>query len=585
MINRLNSPLRWLAPLALARGLLAWARAALPTQAAPAAVTIASVQPGVVSNATAAQLAVTGSDFVTGTLVIVDGIGALDTSVVAATLLTAQLPAGAPPGTYTVRVLNPDGTGASLVNALSITGGTATPAPSATPPATAFARPQLVVISYGASSPQIMAGADYDFEMTVQNAGGGTASNIVAEFVSGDFLPRATGGLRAVGTLGAGQTNRFFQPLYATRGVADKKVATLEVKVTYTNEAGAAFTDSFALTFPVVQPVAGTARPTATATARALIRPQLVVSAYRADVDKLQPGSLFTLALEVDNVGNAAARRITLIVGGGSAGSGDGTPGPGGVSGGSGSFTDFAPVQSSNVQSLGELDLGATLTAKQTLIVNASTKAGAYPLKLSFIYTDERGQTYVDDQVITLLVYQTPAVELSFYRDPGPLFAGQPNLLPVQVVNLGRNTSVLGNMRVSGAGGQFSNNVLLIGALDPGGTFPLDATVIPDQPGPLELTVTLDYTDDFNQPQKITAVLTVEVLDSGIPGGEIPGEGEIPGGEVPAPAPESFWDTVVRFVRGLLGLDSGQPTTPAVPDGGGGGNGVPGPVILPGKGG
>ncbi len=137
MINRLNSPLRWLAPLALALGLLAWARAALPTQAAPAAVTIASVQPGVVSNATAAQLAVTGSDFVTGTLVIVDGIGALDTSVVAATLLTAQLPAGAPPGTYTVRVLNPDGTGASLVNALSITGGTATPAPSATRPAAA----------------------------------------------------------------------------------------------------------------------------------------------------------------------------------------------------------------------------------------------------------------------------------------------------------------------------------------------------------------------------------------------------------------------------------------------------------------
>jgi hypothetical protein len=240
------------------------------------------------------------------------------------------------------------------------------------------------------------------------------------------------------------------------------------------------------------------------------------------------------------------------------------------------------------VQSLGELAVDGTLTAQQTLIVNASTKAGAYPLKLSFVYTDERGQNYVDDQVITLLVYQSPQVEISFYRDPGPIFAGQPNLLPVQVVNLGRSTAVLGNMRVNGGGGQFSNNVLLVGSLDPGGTYPLDATVIPDQPGPFELTVTIDYTDDFNRPQKITGTLTVEVSGGGGPGepgseGPLGPEGEVPGGEVP-PAAESLWDSFLRFLRGLFGLDSGQPQPgapgPISPD-----EGPTGPVIVPGKGG
>ena len=579
-ISRLTSLLRWLTPLALAAGLLTSARTAL------AALAITGVQPGTVSNATAAQLAITGTDFVTNTVVIVDGLGALDTTFVAASLLTAQLPAGAPPGVYTVRVLNPDGGAAALANALTISGGTATPQPSATPAPTAFARPQLVVISYGASSPQIAAGADYDFEMTLQKAGGSAATNIVAEFGGEDFLPRVTGGIRAVGALAPGGTNRLFQPLYAVREVAAKKVATLTVKVTYTNEAGSTFTDTFALTFPVVQPVGGgpTRTATPTATARPVVRPQLVVTGYRSDVEKLQPGSLFTLALDVSNVGNALARRVTLIVGGGSAPTtGDGTPGPGGVSGGSGSFTDFAPVQSSNVQSLGDLDSAGTLIAQQKLIVNASTKAGAYPLKLSFVYSDERGQSYVDDQVITLLVYQSPQVEISFYRDPGPMFAGQPNLLPVQVVNLGRNTTVLGNMKVTGASGLFSNNVLLVGALDPGGTFPLDASVIPDQPGPLELTVTIDFNDDFNQPQKITALLTVEVIDAGPP---IDPGGEIPGGEAPGPVQESAWDSFLRFLRGLLGLGSGLQQTPApgapvegVPGGPGG------PIIEPGKGG
>jgi hypothetical protein len=538
--------LRLLLPVLLAAPLLLLARTAL------AALTITSIQPGSVTAGVGGTIAINGTDFISDTVVVLDGVGVLSTDYVGPTLLTAQVPSSLASGTYTLKVLNPDGSTATSPTPLTVLGPTATPAP------TTFVRPQLVVISYGASSPTIAAGADYDFEMTLQNAGGETATNIVADFIEGDFLPRVTGGIRALGSLGPGGTVRFFQPLYAIREVAQKKVASLEVKVSYTTASGQNYTDSFTLTFPVVQPASGAARPTATPTSKPVLRPQLVVGAYRTSPEKLQPGTQFALELDAQNVGNVTAKRLTLVLGGGSAGDlGSGTPGPGGVSGGGGSFTDFAPVGSSNVQSLGDLAPARTVSATQKLIVNATAKAGAYPLKLSYVYVDDTGRTYVDDQVITLLVFQTPQVEISFYRDVGPLFVGQPNQLPIQLVNLGRNTTVLGNMKVTGSQGQFANNVLLIGPLDPGGTFPLDATLIPDAAGPLDLTVTVDYTDDFNQPQKIVATLTVNVEES-----FVPPEGEGNGGEVPPPVPveETLWDRIVRFLRGFFGLDSAPPT-------------------------
>jgi hypothetical protein len=251
-----------------------------------------------------------------------------------------------------------------------------------------------------------------------------------------------------------------------------------------------------------------------------------------------------------------------MILGGGSSsgGSSDGTPAVGGISGAGGDFGDFAPVASSNVQFLGDMATNAQMGANATLIVNANTEPGAYPLQITFAYSDEKGKIYNDDQVVTLLVYSLPVVDVNFYRQPDPLFAGQPGLLPLQAVNLGRKSVVLGNMRVSVQGGQLSNNVILIGALDVGGYYTLDTTVIPDQPGPLELLVTIDYTDDFNQSQVITRTLSVDVQEMILPE---PGPGEgMQGGEggFPMPTEETFLDKALRFIKGLLGLDSGLPT-------------------------
>lgn len=548
-------------------------------QETPAAETLqlTAVQPNSIPSGTAVELVATGSGFVSGAVVIVDGFGALETSFVSSNLLRADLPGTIAPGLYSVTVVNPNAASASLSNSLTITASVATvepgtPIPTTTPLPTPFVRPQLVVSSYGASSPEVVPGENLAFEMTLANAGSIRARNVVATFVNGSFVARDTGGVRAIGTLEPGQSNRFWQPLFASRDLAGQRTGVLEVNVSYTDDYGTAYTEKFSLSFTIAKVSTGgaaptatpTPTPTATPTASPRLRPQMIITGYQTDVAKLEPGVSFALKVSVQNQGNALARRVTMILGGGSSSGGTaaGTPESGGLSGAGGSFTDFAPVGASNVQYLGDLPPGGSFDASQALIVNATTKPGAYPVKVSFVYTDDQNVSFVDDQVVTLLVYQRPLVTFNFYSPVQPLFVGQPGPLPLQLVNAGKITAVLGNFTVNANGATFDNNTVFVGNVEPGGFFPFDATVYPEQPGQLELLLSVSYTDDFNQPQVISQTLTVEVLESFIP--EEPLE-PVPEEPVPVePEPETFGQKVWRFILGLFGLSSGvaQPTQP-----------------------
>ena len=126
------------------------------------------------------------------------------------------------------------------------------------------------------------------------------------------------------------------------------------------------------------------------------------------------------------------------------------------------------------------------------------------------------------------------------------------------MTNLGRKTSVLGNMKVTAANADVTNNVSLVGALDPGGYFTLDANLMPFQGGPLEVQIEVGYTDDFNQPRVITQTLALDVQEMPTPE-VLPSDGGI-GVNIPPVAEETLWDKILRAFKGLLGLDSAQPT-------------------------
>jgi len=441
-----------------------------------------------------------------------------------------------------------------------------TPTLTSSPPPDNYLRPLIVVQSYTSGHEQVAPGQDFTLSMLLFNAGQKSAQNVVATFTSTELVARNTGGVVAVGTVHPNNRADLSQPMTVSFDVWGQTIASVDMMLTYSGEDGTAYTEKFTLTISITPPRAGgaTATPTPTATAVPSLRPLLIISSYSTDVSVLQPGNSFNVSLNVQNVGNALAKRVTMIVGGGSTQGTDnnGTPVPGGTSGSGGEFTNFAPLGSSNVQSLGDMAPADTLTANQSLIVNVSTVPGAYSLKISFTYTDDKNRIYTDDQVITLLVYSIPMLDVDFYTMTQDFYAGQPGMLPLQVINIGRKSVILGNMRATAEGATIENGVVFVGALEPGGYFPLDAMIYPDMPGPLDLTITIDYTDDFNQPQQVSKVITLDVLEAPVFEPMPEGEPGVDGGFMPEPVVETFWQKLARFVKGLIGLDSAQVATP-----------------------
>ena len=435
---------------------------------------------------------------------------------------------------------------------------TSTSAPTDTSEPQPILRPQISVQNYRTKPEDVRWGQDFTLVVKIRNQGESQAFNVQATFTTADFVPLKNGGVYIVGDLVAGNSVEIDQPMTVANWVSG--VVSVGMNLSYTDVSGTAYTESFTLNIRV----SGGGVSAATATPTGVKSSQLVITSYATSVDPLQPGEQFTLTMTIENTGNVGAQRVTMIVGGGSSGSGssDGTPQPGGVSGGSGEFTNFAPVGASNVQTLGDLPEGGAVQARQDLIVNVSTNPGAYPMKVTFSYLNPKGEPVNDEQVITLLVYSLPTVDISFYRPPDPFLVGQPGALPIQVVNLGRRLAVLGTLKIEAEGGTIENGTSLVGSLDAGGYFTLDAMVTPEQSGSMTLNVTIDYTDDFNQARTINRTLQIEVMEGMEEPVIQPGmEGGGGGGEVfPVPQEENTLQKVWRFILGIFGLDSAPPS-------------------------
>lgn len=563
--------------------LLALTLAAIPLASAYAA-DIISIAPNSILNNAGATITVTGSGFDNTAVVSLDST-ALSTTFVDAQTLTAIVPAGVAPGAYQITVSLSGGS----ANGFAVL--TVNAPPTSTPAPLPFVRPQIVVNSTKVTG-NVVGGGNFNLRVSLNNSGTSTAYNAQAVFTSAELVPTKTGGVVALGLIDQGADVGMNQSFYVPAGVlAGKSLIVVDLSVTYYDYAGTAYTDKFTLSVPITGGGGGGGVAAATATPTGVKSSQLVITGYSASVDPLQPGGQFDLKIKVQNVGNLKAQRVTMIVGGGSSGgSGSGTPQPGGVSGGGGDFANFAPVGASNVQSLGELAPGGTIEATQSLIVNVNTVPGAYPMRISFSYLNDKNDVVNDDQVITLLVYSLPNVDVSFYRPPDPFFAGQPGALPIQVVNLGKRLSVLGDIKLSAQSGFIENGSSLVGPLDAGGFFTLDAMFTPDQSGPQVIDVTINYLDDFNQPRTITKTLEIEVQEGFVeptPDPSFNGGGGGGGGEFPIPTEETALQKVWRFILGLFGLDSSTPSN------NGGASEVPvpegpsGPVVVPsgGKGG
>ncbi|PKN91061.1 MAG: hypothetical protein CVU45_01940 [Chloroflexi bacterium HGW-Chloroflexi-7] len=411
-------------------------------------------------------------------------------------------------------------------------------------------RPQLNITSYSIDAKYAKVGTVVTLTGVLENRGPLMAYNNNITFEGEGFFPQGNGGVQYIQNISpSGGKWTFTQKFMVGDALDYVETGVIKATTSYLDSTGKAYTDTFSLSIPVTSGV----NYYATATPKTTSKPQLVITENLTDIDPLQPGSIFELSLKVKNLGTTDARNVTMVLGGGANSVNDqGTPQPGAGA----DLTNFAPLGSSNIVVVGDVAQGAEVTIKLKLVVNVTTVPGAYTLKTSFVYSDTAAKNLVDDQVITLLVYQLPQVEVSFYRDPCMMTAGMPNVLPLQVTNLGKKSTVLGNMTVTANGVDVMNNTALVGALDPGGYFTLDSEVMPFAEGPLEIKVTINYTDDFNTTREFVQTLNVDVMPEPV---FTPDPNMGPDGmPIDQPVTETFWSKIGRFFKGLFGLGSGE---------------------------
>jgi len=523
------------------------------------ALPVATITPNVVVNniANTITIACTDFTFTVGARVYVgvDETG-VTSRVIDATTLEAIIPQGFTPGIHTIKVINPDASVIYIEAGLTVE---VPPTPEATPTAQPFARPQLAVKSYSTNATYgIIYGQDFTLIVRLANFGGSRAYGVQVTFGAPELLMMENGGVVTKGSINKGDSVDIGQKMTAVKYFYGQDTTSVEMTVSYYDDKGVQYSDKFTLNLGVYDMNNNVVSATATPTG--VHHSQLVVSGYKTDVELLQPGLQFKLELTINNMGDLPAKAVTMIVGGGSSSSGGGgTPGPGGVSGSSGDFSNFAPVGTSNVQPLGDVPAKSSLVATQQLIVNVNTSPGAYPMKITLSYTDSHGIQVNDEQVITLLVFSLPNVEIGFYQPVTDLYTNQSNLLPLQVINMGRKTAILGNMTVTSKAGTVENSQAFVGSLEPGGYFTLDVTLTPAMAGEAEVLVTIHYTDDFNTARSVTKTMTVNVVEMQVDPSLDPNNPNFNNGGNEVMQPETTWQKIVRFVLGLFGLDSSAP--------------------------
>jgi hypothetical protein len=424
---------------------------------------------------------------------------------------------------------------------------TATAVPTATTPA--YSRPLLNLTSYSYDSSEVYAGNVFGMDCVFQNLGQQRAYNVVVTYSASSLTAEDNGGVDVISSLGASESATSEQDFTVSSSISSSPV-TVNVNIEYRDESGKSYTQSFAVSITVTgYGYYYTSTPEG--------RPQIVVANYETDIDPLEPGTSFVLSMNLQNRGYMTAQNVSMVFGGSSS-SGSST-----TTTTTSADDNFLPLGSSNVQVIGDVGVNQYIQVQQTLVVNSEITPGVYPLTLSFTYTDEDGNEFTDNQIITLLVHLVPSIEVSFYETPDPFYVGEASTLPIQVVNIGSDSVLLGDIYINAENVTLSNNLTFVGTLESGGSFTIDTDITPQQAGTFPVTVTINYQDNFKKAQTITQTLNITVTDNQMAVATIDPAlvatemAKMPNGGFPTSnSNENFGSILLRFFRGMIGFDS-----------------------------
>ena len=386
-------------------------------------------------------------------------------------------------------------------------------------------RPQLVV-EQARLPGQVAPGAAFQVDLAVRNGGGSDARNVVATTAQGPLAPRQASPPTSIG-VGASATLTL---VLVASAAAEPGAVSQTLELRYSDADGEQYAD----TFPIGLVISG----------EAALGPMPVVTHYDFG-GELAPGQVFELVLEVENVGPSDAQRTRLVLGGGAmSGASDPTGGSGlGV---------VAPLETSNVRYLGRLAAGAIQTVRQKMVVSGAAKAGVYVLDVTFQYADPEGRAQVASSVVSLLVGREVQLLVNPIDVVTSTVVGDRQALAFEIVNAGTDTVNIGNVKVTGGRAlAVEDGTVFVGPLDGAGFYPVDVTVIGKAPGRSEITVTVEYVDDFRRAQKVEERFDLEVVAAPERPNESESEQQGPG--------RPLW---LRIVKGFLGLGASGGSVP-----------------------
>jgi len=386
----------------------------------------------------------------------------------------------------------------------------------------ASGRPQLVVGLASTRPAGIAPGDQFDLDVTLRNLGDRVARNVVLALSGGGpFAPLGAGNTRSVTTLGVGQAVTLTFTLAVDANAkpgAYSQGATLE----YEDWSGNRYNSQQSVGLVVAS--------------RRLDQPLPMITGYTTGRGELQPGEVFTLTLDVQNVGGRRAVRALIALE---------TTQAAGAGAGAGGLGAIAPLESSNVKFLPILEPGEKRTVTQKMAVDGSAASGAYLLTARFTYEDEEGTSYQRSEVISLLVLRPTFLSIELLDAPEELVVGEEVPIAVDVTNLGRYGVNLTTARLESDDFNIRDGSVYIGPLDSGTSGTLDAKVTPRRAGELTLRVAVGYIDDFNRDREVVKEFRLTAREpEALP--------------TPAAAPtaegESLLSRIGRFLRALFGL-------------------------------
>lgn len=291
--------------------------------------------------------------------------------------------------------------------------------------------------------------------------------------------------------------------------------------------------------------------------------PVLNLESYSAGADYLQPGQQFTLTITLKNIGDAIATGLTVTFGSVETTGGGADPTPGSSSSTSVTPSNtFAPLGSGGTQFIGDVGFSEDddVTLTQDFIVSGSVDSGVYGLPITLQYTRPDGsasQNKLSASLVVLVPPQIRVVESSPL--PESVSLGDTLTLALEINNRGRKIVNFTNATITAENADIIEGAdTYLGPVRDNDSTTLTGIIIPSAEGQTVVTVTLNYTDDLNQPKTIEQTYTVEVgpapppIDFEQPTPDF-GNGGLPGEE---PPPIDQRDLLGRLLLGLLGLGS-----------------------------